>query len=152
MSDGRRLIEQAQLAAQEHRVKFQSATDVLSLVKETANIQQYYSQSGGLRPFGVNLLFGGIEDGEPMMFQTTASGMYFRFLARAVGNLSDKINVDLENEYKKGMSNKDAIKLGLSLYKKAMEEDFDLERFDIAYIDLDENLTRLTSDEVKKLN
>ena len=150
MSDGRRLIEQAQIIGQDHKVKFQTAIDVLSLVKEIGNIQQYYSQAGGLRPFGVSLLIAGIETEKPVLYQTTPSGIYMRFLARAVGNLSDKINEDLEKEYKENMTNKDAIKMGLNLFKKALEAEYDTERFDIAYLTLDEKFVRLTSDEIKK--
>lgn len=151
MSDGRRLIEQAQISAQEHKVKFQNPIDILTLVKEIANIQQYYSQAGGLRPFGVSLLIAGIEDNTPLLYQTTPSGIYMRFLARCVGNLSDKINHDLEKEYKENMTNNDAIKMGLSLFKKTMEEDYDVERFDVGYLDLKEKLTRLTTEQIKKL-
>jgi len=151
MSDGRRLIEQAQLVAQEHKVKFQSPMDVISLVKDVANIQQYYSQSGGVRPFGVSLLVGAIEDKEAIIYQTTPSGMYIRFLARCVGNVSDKMNVLLEDKYKEGMSNKDAIKLGLDLYKNTLDDEFDLNRFDVVTIDMNEKITRLTSEEIKKL-
>lgn len=150
MSDGRRLIEQSQIIAQDHKVKFTSPIDVLSLVKEIANIQQYYSQAGGLRPFGVSLLIAGIEGKKPTLYQTTPSGIYLRFLAKAVGNLSEKINEELEKDYKENMSNKDAIKLGLNLFKKALETEFDTERFDIAYLTLDEKFVRLTSDEIKK--
>ena len=116
MSDGRRLIEQAQITAQDHRVKYHSEIDILSLVKDTANIQQYYSQSGGLRPFGVSLLIGGVEDGDSVLYQTTPSGVYIKFLARAVGNYSDKINEELESSYKDNMTNSEAIKLALFIY------------------------------------
>lgn len=150
MSDGRRLIEQAQMIAQEHKVKFQNPIDVLTLVKEIANIQQYYSQAGGLRPFGVSLLIGGIENSKPQLYQTTPSGIYMKFLAKCVGNLSEKINEELEKEYKEDITNKSAIKLGLNLFKKALEEEFNTERFDVAILDLKENFTRLTSAEIKK--
>lgn len=151
MSDGRRLIEQAQYNAQEHKIKFQDAIDVLSLVKEVANIQQYYSQAGGLRPFGVSLLIGGIENKTPILYQTTPSGIYIRFLARATGKGSHKLNEELEENYKANLSNKDAIKLGLSIFKKVMEENFDIESFDVSTIDLDEKLSRLTTEQIKKL-
>ena len=144
MSDGRRLIEQAQINAQEHRVRFHGPIDILSLVKEIANISQYYSQAGGLRPFGVNLLIGGIEEGEPQLFLTTASGMYFRYMARAVGANSDKLNEELEKDYKESISNKDAIKLGISVFKNVMGDDFDSDRFDVAELDLNENLIRVS--------
>ena len=150
MSDGRRLIEQSQIMAQEHKVKFQTPIGILSLVKDIANIQQYYSQMGGMRPFGVSLLLGGIEDNTPHLFQTTPSGIYMRFLARSVGSLSDKINEGLEKEYKANLSNQDAIKLGLKLFKEALESEFDVERFDIAYLTLDENFVRITTADAKK--
>lgn len=151
MSDGRRLIEQSQVFAQEHKVKYQNPIDILSLVKDVANIQQYYSQSGGLRPFGVALLIAGIENNAPILYQTTPSGIYMRFLARSVGSASDKINAGLEKEYKENMSNKDAIKLGLKLFKETLEEEYDVTRFDIGYLSMDEKLIRLTSEEIKKL-
>jgi len=150
MSDGRRLIEQAQIMAQEHRIKFQTPSDTLSLVKDIANIQQHYSQAGGLRPFGVSLLIGGIEDNEPSLYQTTPSGIFLKFLARAVGTQSNKINDELEESYKESMSNKDAIKLGLSIFKKIQADKFDIERFEVSVLNLDESLTRLSSDEIKK--
>lgn len=151
MSDGRRLIEQAQIFAQEHKIKYQNPIDILSLVKDIANIQQYYSQSGGLRPFGVSLLIAGIENNTPFLYQTTPSGIYMNFLARSVGNLSDKINEELEEKYKENISNKDAIKLGLELFKKALDSEYNIERFDVAYLNLDEKLVRLSLDELKKI-
>lgn len=151
MSDGRRLIEQSQMFAQEHKVKYQNPIDLLSLVKDVANIQQYYSQAGGLRPFGVALLVAGIENDTPILYQTTPSGIYMRFLARSVGNLSDKINEELEEKYKNNMSNTDAIKLGLDLFKKALESEYDIERFDIGYLNLNQKLIRLISSDIKKL-
>lgn len=151
MSDGRRLIEQSQVIAQDHKVKFQNAIDILQLVKDVANIQQYYSQTGGLRPFGVKLLIGGVEDNETKLFVTTPSGMYMRFLAHCVGQLSDEINEGLESDYKKDMSNKDALKLGIKLFKKALDEEFDIDRFDVAFLTLDEKIIKLNSAEVKKL-
>lgn len=151
MSDGRRLIEQAQFVAQDSKAKMQNPVDIISLVKDIANIQQYYSQSGGVRPFGVSLLIGGVEDNKPILYQTMPSGIYMKFLARCVGNVSDKINDALEEEFKEGMSNKDAVKLGLSLYKKALDNDYSAERFDVVTIDLKENIVRLSTDDIKKL-
>jgi len=151
MSDGRRLIEQAQTMAQEHRVKFENPIDLISLVKDIANIQQYYSQAGGLRPFGVSLLIGGIENNKSQLYVTTPSGIYIKFLARSVGNLSDKINENLEENYKENLSNKDAIKLGLKAFKEAMQDNFDISRFDIGTLDLENKFTRLETKEIEKL-
>lgn len=150
MSDGRRLIEQAQYIAQDHKVKVQTEMDTIALVKDLANIQQHYSQSGGLRPFGVALLVGGIDDEQPHLYQTTPSGMYIKFLARSVGSQSQGINEILEKEYKEGCSTNDALKLGIKAFKEVLKEDFDIERFDIAVLE-NSGFNRFTSEEVKKL-
>jgi len=69
---------------------------------------------------------------------TTPSGIYMRFLARSVGHFGDKINEVLEDKYKENMSNKEALKLGMSLFKKVLEEDFDVNRFDVNMIEIKE--------------
>ena len=62
LSDARVLIERAQLKAQQHKVTFDSPIDTLSIVKDMCNIKQICTQSGGLRPFGVSILVGGIDN------------------------------------------------------------------------------------------
>lgn len=150
MSDGRRLIEQSQVMAQEHRIKYQTETDILSIVKDLANIKQHYSQSGGVRPFGVSLLIGAVEDEKAKLYQTTPSGMYFNFLAKSVGTQSNKLDAFLEENYKENLSTKDAIKLGLKAFKQVQDKHFDIERFEVVTIDLKEKQNRLSNSEISK--
>ncbi len=56
LSDARVLIERAQLKAQQHKVTYDTAVDVITIVKDIANLKQICTQSGGLRPFGVSVL------------------------------------------------------------------------------------------------
>lgn len=66
ISDARVLIERAQIKAQQHRVTYDTGIDVLSVVKDMSDLCQFTTQSGGLRPFGVSLLVGGVdESGDP---------------------------------------------------------------------------------------
>ena len=60
LSDARVLIERAQLKAQQHRVTYDSPIETISVVKDISNLKQICTQSGGLRPFGVALLIGGM--------------------------------------------------------------------------------------------
>src|SRR3990167_1697096 len=62
LSDGRILIERAQLLCQQHRVVSDRPIDTHSLVKEICDIKQMYTQVGGARPFGVAILFGGVDN------------------------------------------------------------------------------------------
>ena len=151
MSDGRRLIEHAQYAAHDHHTKYQMPIDTLVMVKEIANIQQHYSQSGGLRPFGVALLVGGFEGGKAHLYQTTPSGMYMKFLARSVGSHASKVNEYLEKEYKENLSIDKGVELGVKAFKEALESDFDINRFDVAVLSK-EGFKRFDENQIKKLH
>ena len=68
LSDARVLIERAQLKAQQHRVTYDSPVDVITIVKDIANLKQICTQSGGLRPFGVSVLVAGIDGNTPRFY------------------------------------------------------------------------------------
>ena len=137
MSDGRRLIEQAQDCAKEFRVKFESQIDVISIVKDIANIQQYYSQSGGIRPFGVSLIFGSIENGESKIYQTTPSGVYMRYKGVSAGQDSSAINEKLEEVYRDNLSLDEAKKLCINLLREVKEKNFSHKDLEIKYLNKD---------------
>ncbi|MFH1592311.1 MAG: archaeal proteasome endopeptidase complex subunit alpha [Candidatus Woesearchaeota archaeon] len=138
VSDGRILVERAQLVAQQHRVTFDSSIDVQSIVKDICNLKQQFTQFGGARPFGVSILFGGIDEngngGTPRLFLTDPTGIYFEYKATAIGENESEIKETLEREYKEGMSVQDGIKLAVKSLKKALDKDFDIDRLDGAYV------------------
>src|SRR5210317_1458210 len=70
LSDARILIERAQVNAQQHKVTYDSPIDVSSVVKEVCDLKQLTTQSGGLRPFGVSLLIGGIDESGAKLYLT----------------------------------------------------------------------------------
>lgn len=44
---------------------------MLQLVREIASIMQEFTQSGGVRPFGVSLLIAGFDDDGPQLYQAS---------------------------------------------------------------------------------
>lgn len=130
MSDARRLVEKSQVLAQENFVHYNRDLDLLSLVKEIANVKQYSTQAGGLRPFGCSLIYVGFEKGSPSLYLTRPSGIYMKFLAVAIGKNSDKINEILEEKFKVLDTDK-AIKFGLDIFKEVLADDFKVDRFDV---------------------
>lgn len=134
LMDGRVLIERAQLIAQQHRVTYDSNISILSLIKEIADMKQAYTQFGGARPFGVNLLFGGVDDDGPQLYLTDVTGVYFRYKATAVGESETQLKEILEKEYRDGIIIEQAVKLGLSAFKRVFGKDFDMDRIDGACI------------------
>lgn len=152
ISDARVLIDRAQLKAQQHSVTYDSKIDVLSIVKDICDLKQICTQSAGLRPFGVSLLVGGVEeDGTIRLFLTEPYGLYFQYKAAVIGEGDAEIEPVLQKRYRANMSIEEGIKLGLSLLKEFLKDDFSLDRVDVAYVDAKERrYTKLNGDELKK--
>jgi len=152
LMDGRVLIERAQVIAQQHKVTYGSPIDVLSLVKEIADIKQYFTQFGGGRPFGVSIIFAGIEEDGPKLFVTDVTGIYFEYKATAIGEAETQIKEYLEKAYSEDINIEEGIKLAVNAMKKVLGKDFDIERLDGAYIKNDDKLFRKIKKEfLKKL-
>jgi len=150
-SDGRVLIEKAQLIAQGHRATYDEPVDLKSLVKEICDFKQFFTQIGGARPFGVSLLFIGIDD-EPKLFVTDVTGMYSEYKATAVGEFENEVKEILDKEYKEGMATDDGLKLALRSLKKVLGKDFDADRIDGAYVKTaDRMFTRLKKEDITRL-
>jgi proteasome alpha subunit len=137
LSDGRILIDRARLIAQQHRVTYDEPMDTVSLVKEICDIKQQFTQFGGARPFGVSILFAGINS-EPELFLTDPTGIYFQYKATAIGEAETEIKEVLNKEYKETMDLEEGLKLAIRALKKVLGKDFDIKRIDGAYIKLDE--------------
>jgi proteasome alpha subunit len=151
-SDGRVLMERAQLKAQQHRVTYDSPIDIISIVKDACDLKQICTQSGGLRPFGVSILFAGIDNKVPKLFLTEPSGVFFQYYATAIGQNSDEINTILDKEYKPNMNISQATSLGVKALKKVLGNHFDITRVEAVFVKSDNPKFELMSnDELKKL-
>ena len=152
LMDGRVLIERAQLIAQQYRVTYDTPMDTLSLVKDVANLKQAYTQFGGARPFGVNILFAGVDDEGPQLFITDVTGIYFQYKATAVGEMETQLKEVLEKEYDENMNLEQGLKLAVSAFKKVFDKDFDSDRLDGAYIKVsDRTFRRIDKESLRKL-
>ncbi len=153
LMDGRVLIERAQLIAQQHRVTYDHPIDLLSLVKDVANLKQAYTQFGGARPFGVNLLFAGVDDEGPQLFVTDVTGIYFQYKATAVGEMETQLREILEKEYENSMTLEQGLKLAINAFKTVFGKDFDSDRLDGAYIKVGEKtFKKLDKESLRKLS
>jgi proteasome alpha subunit len=134
--DGRVLIERAQLLAQQHQITYSVPIETRTLVKEIADIKQSYTQYGGARPFGVSLLFVGVDEEKPTVYVTEPTGTFFEYRAVAVGEGSERAKEILRKEYTPNMSMEDGIKLCVRSLKKVLGKEFDSKRLDGAMVDL----------------
>ncbi len=134
VSDARVLVERAQVEAQRHTLTYGTPVDVLTIVKEICSLKQVCTQSAGLRPFGVSLLFAGVDSEGPKVYETDPIGIYFRYKAAVVGENSEEIKKELVKLYKQDMKIEDALKLGVSLLVKVNNKKISPERITAVYI------------------
>ncbi len=149
ISDARILVERVRIKAQQHKITYNTNIDVVSVVKEIADLKQLTTQSGGYRPFGVSLLIAGY-DIEPKLYETDPTGIYFEYKATVIGEGEEKGKPILHKEYKDNMTFEEAIKLGFKVLKEVLGEKFSLERIDVAYIDEKKKSKFLNSEEKQK--
>lgn len=144
ISDARVLIDKAQILSQQHRLTYDSPIEPEVIIKEISNVKQQFTQYGGARPFGVSLIVAGMQDGKGKLFTSDITGNYFEYYANAIGENDLKIKEKLREKYKQNLDLKKGIKLALEIMKEVQGDKFNLERFEVAYI---ENQT----EEIKKL-
>ena len=149
-SDARILIERAQLIAQQHRVTYDSPIDMESVIKEIANIMQTFTQYPGARPFGVHIMIAGL-NGEPRIFVSEVTGNYTEYKATAIGENDEKIKDALRERYREDITIEEAIKLSLKIFREVLGKSFNIERFDVGFIEKsDKKLKRLSGEKLKK--
>ena len=151
LSDARILIERAQLISQQHKVTYDTEIDVESVIKEIANLKQAYTQYGGTRPFGISIMIAGITKLKPKLYVSDVTGNYFSYKASAIGENDERMKEMLREEYNDKLTVEDAIKLGFKIFKKILGKNFNIERFDVAYIKSDDKkIVKLNEEELKK--
>ena len=109
-ADANILINSARLAAQRHAFAFGEPVPVEQLVRALCDAKQGYTQFGGLRPYGVSLLYGGWDRERGFqLYQSDPSGNYSGWKATAVGAGAAAAQAILRADYaKKKKGAKDA--------------------------------------------
>lgn len=112
-ADGRILIDKARVECQSHRLTVEDPVSIEYITKFVAGVQQKYTQSGGVRPFGISTLIVGFDpnDTTPRLYQTEPSGIYYAWKACAIGRSSKTVREFMEKNYTDELSRDDAIKL-----------------------------------------
>lgn len=148
--DGRVLIEKSQVMAQQHRITYGTAMDTFDLVKEVADMKQAYTQFGGARPFGISIMFAGIDDEQCALYVTDPTGIYFQYLATAVGEGEAAVKEILDKEYNEELNLNDGLKLAVKALKLVLGKDFDIRRVDAVYINkVNKRFTRVDKKKLK---
>ncbi|KAH1147119.1 hypothetical protein GYH30_042332 [Glycine max] len=75
--DFRVLVRKSRKQAEQYHRLYKEPIPVTQLVREVAAVMQEFTQSGGVRPFGVSLLVAGFDDNGPQLYQVESIGFIF---------------------------------------------------------------------------
>ncbi|HIG51879.1 proteasome subunit alpha [Candidatus Parvarchaeota archaeon] len=151
LADARILVENAQVLAQQNRVTFNSPIEPISVIKMICDKKQMATQYGGLRPYGVAFLVGGVNKGKAQLYTSDVTGNFFQYKANAIGDYDEQIKEMLRKEYNENLTIEEGIEFALKIFKKILGKNFNVERFDIGYIKKsNEKLVRMHGNSLKK--
>jgi len=119
--DYRLLVKRARKLAQQYYLRYGERIPTSQLVQRVAYIMQEYTQSGGVRPFGVSLLICGWDSDRPYLFQCDPSGAYFAWKATAMGKNHVNGKAFLEKRYSEDLELEDAIHTAILTLKEGFE-------------------------------
>ena len=122
LADARNLAEMARVKAQVNRVTYNEPISISTLTKHICDRKHIVTQYAGVRPYGVGLLIGGVDDTGPRLYETEPSGTMIEWQAQAVGRGADKAKKILTTGYKADMGEAEATKLLVSALNAAEKE------------------------------
>ncbi|MFW6382855.1 MAG: archaeal proteasome endopeptidase complex subunit alpha [Haloferacaceae archaeon] len=149
VADARQLIDFARRQAQVNRLRYGEPIGVETLTKNITDHIQQYTQVGGARPFGVALLVGGVENGEPRLYETDPSGTPYEWKAVSIGADRSDIQERLEENYHDDLSLDEGVGLALRAIASANDDELERDGVDVATIDADSaSFVELDNDEI----
>ncbi len=153
LSDARVLIERSQLKSQQHKVTYDTPIDTISVVKDVSSLKQICTQSAGLRPFGVSVIYAGIDTEGPRVFETDPTGIFFQFRISVIG----EHDMEIEEYFEKALGNKtvtieEGLKISAAALNKVLDKSFNADRLDAAFIKTSEKkYTKVPKDKIEKI-
>lgn len=135
ISDARVLIDKTQILSQQHKMTYDSKIDPELVIKEISSMKQQFTQYGGARPFGVAVMIAGLSGDEGKVYVSDITGNYFEYYANAIGENDSKLREKLREKYSKDLTIKKGIKVASEIFKEVKGDDFNIEEFELSYID-----------------
>jgi len=132
--DYRVLLRRGRKVAQTYYTTYRELIPVSQLVREEAAVMQEFTQSGGVRPFGISLMIAGYDDSGPQLFQVDPSGSYFGWKASAIGKNHVNAKSFLEKRYSEDIELEDAIHTAILTLKEGFEDAITADNIEIGII------------------
>jgi 20S proteasome subunit alpha 2 len=147
--DSRVLIKKGRKIAEQYFRVYKERIPVAQLVRDMANVMQEYTQSGGVRPFGISLLVAGYDETGPHLYQVDPSGSYWAWKASAIGKNMINANTFLEKRYTNEIELEDAIHTAILTLKEGFDGQITENNIEIGVVGSDKTFRVLRPEEIK---
>lgn len=143
--DFRVIVRNARKNAQKYYLTYREVQPIDQIVRESAGLMQEYTQSGGVRPFGVSCLIAGYDDDGPQLYQVDPSGSYFGWKATAIGKNYINAKNFLERRYSEDMELDDAVHIALLTLRESYEGEMTESNIEVGIIRSEDRVFRVLS-------
>ena len=116
-----------------------------ALARELAKLFQEFTQSGGVRPFGISVLLAAADVDGPQLYQVDPSGVYLEWRAVAIGKSAAGAKLVLEKRFREGLERDDAINIALLALKDGFEGVMSPRNVEIGCVSMSDRVFKLLS-------
>ncbi|KAJ3427227.1 proteasome subunit alpha type-7-1-related [Anaeramoeba flamelloides] len=121
-ADSRILINKARFECQSYKYYYEDPIGIEYITRYIAKTQQKYTQSVGVRPFGVSTLIVGYDSkGFPKLYQTDPSGNFSSWKASCIGRSEKPVKEFLEKNYVDEMDEEQTVRLTIQSLVEVVE-------------------------------
>lgn len=144
-ADASILVNNARVHAQRYLKTYNEDIRCEQLIRRVCDIKQGCTQHGGLRPFGVSLLYAGYDDVyKYQLFTSNPSGNYSGWRATSVGANNSASQTLLKRDYRDDMTLKEANELAIKILSKTIDNtNLNSERLEFATLQYSEEKKRV---------
>ncbi|XP_074593481.1 proteasome alpha5 subunit [Brevipalpus obovatus] len=155
MADSRTLVDRARVETQNHWFSYNEKMSVESVTQAVSNLAIQFGDSDSdgkamSRPFGVAILFAGVDEDGPHLFHMDPSGTYVKCDAKAIGSGCEGAQQALQEGYSKSMSLTGALTTLLVILKQVMEEKLNSSNVEVATITSKDGYRMFSKDEIEQ--
>lgn len=148
-ADFRVLLQKARKSAIEYYSLYHENIPSSIICQSLSSIVQEYTQSGGVRPFGISMLMAGYDYDGPHLYQIDPSGAFFSWKAAAIGKNMSNAKSFLEKRYNEEQELEDAIHTALLTLKEGFEGEMNEKNIEVAVVGSDAVFRVLSQNEVR---
>lgn len=148
MADARVLVDYCRRIAVRMKMRYGEPIKVERLVKRLGDVMGSYTQHGGVRPFGVALLIGGIDSTGVHLYEADISGAVCGYKANIIGKETENACGALEARYRVLDTKEEALTELLRTLRGIAEEEENGVRAEAMWIDEKDGLGQFKIDDI----